>query len=151
MWGRGHSNVSPRALVGQEMTDFVCLRNVSTRSSGDYRECFKLDCFIRYLGTWPRLGVGLRFDEISPHYPDPQDYLSCLHVLAYSDSGNGHTEVWLKPRRRHSFSFETSGVGRNPIACELLPTLPKQEQFEGFQTELVCVSLQLEGPAIHKR
>lgn len=113
--GGGASQMSaPGAPVGQEMTDFV--RDVSTRSSGDYRECFKLDCFIRYLGTWLRLGVGLRFDKVTPHCPVPQDYLSCLHVLAYSDSKNGHTEVCLKPRRSYPFSFGTIGVGRNPIA-----------------------------------
>lgn len=50
------------------MINFASPPRVRTRS-GYGRECFKLVCFIEYLGTYSRPGVGLSSDEISPQFP----------------------------------------------------------------------------------
>lgn len=42
---------SEEVTVVQEMIDSTSPLSMRTRPSGDCRECFKLDCFIRYLGT----------------------------------------------------------------------------------------------------
>lgn len=48
--GAGPLKCLLQSEVVQEMIDSTSLLNILTQPSGDCHECFKLDCFIRYLG-----------------------------------------------------------------------------------------------------